>query len=77
MNIDIPEISTTDANKHTQFNELSLGLCTPFKKNEVLNPKKFVCDKESGRIMQERGESTSDRREPDLNHYTYPHDRTC
>jgi hypothetical protein len=56
MDIDIPEISTTDANKHTQFNGLSLGLCTPFRTNEVLNLKKFVCDKASGRIMQEQEE---------------------
>jgi hypothetical protein len=54
MYTDIPEISTTNANGHAQFIGLSLGLCTPFMPNDVPNLRKFVYDKASGMIVQER-----------------------
>lgn len=54
MDIDIPEISIADANEHTKFSELGLGLCTPFRPSEVPNLKKFTYDKVLGKIVQEK-----------------------
>jgi len=59
MDTNVPEISIVGANIHTQFIGLSLGLCTPLRPNEVPKLKKFVYDKVSGRIMQEKEDKVS------------------
>jgi hypothetical protein len=54
MDTDVPDISIVDASRHTQFNGLGLGLCTPFRPSEVPKINKFTLDKVLGRIVQEQ-----------------------
>ena len=59
MDIDIPEIKTTNASEHAQFSRLSLGLGIPFRLNYVLDLRKFVYDKALGIIVQEQEKKVS------------------
>jgi hypothetical protein len=62
MDVDISEISIVGAIGHTQFSGLSFGLDTPFSPNDVPNLRKFVCDKESGIIVQEQEKKVMETR---------------
>jgi len=55
MDTDIPDTSTIFSltNGHLQYNEMKLGLHTPYKTSKVLNLKKFRFEKAIGRIVKQ------------------------
>jgi hypothetical protein len=77
MDIDIPEISIVDASGHAKFGGLILGLGTPFKPNDVPNLRKFVYDKASGNIVQEKEKKVSVIVGTRFWSSHRPHNRTC